>query len=105
MSKSIHMENHVLSMIKGRTSNNPILSKEIERRLQISGVIIRDIVHRARTEENIPICAESKGYFMPQNSLEARRTKNSLRSRAKQNREAADGIEKHYNSDGQLTLI
>lgn len=105
MSKSVHMENHVLAMISDRTNTNPILSRDIERRLSISGVIVRDIVHRARTEQNIPICAEAKGYFMPGNMSEARRTIDSLRSRAKQNREAADGIEKYYNEDKQMRLI
>ena len=105
MSKSVHMENHVVAMISGRTNTNPILSRDIERRLGISGVIVRDIVHRARTEQNIPICAEAKGYFMPDNKLEAERTVRSLRSRAKQLTEAANGIEKHYNKDNQMRLL
>ena len=92
-------------MIQGRDADNPIYSAEIERRLGISGVIVRDIVHRARTEQNIPICAESKGYFMPRDKAEALRTIKSLKSRAKQNNEAAEGIEKHYNKDDQIRLL
>ena len=99
------MENHVIAMIYNKTKNNPILSAEIERRLDISGGVVRDIVHRARTEQDIPICAESKGYFMPRDKVEALRTIKSLRSRANQNNEAADGIEKHYNINSQQRLI
>ena len=105
MSKSQSMESHVIAMIHGRNKDNPILSREIERRLGISGVIIRDIVHRARTEQDIPICAESKGYFMPSNYLDAKRTIESLFSRAKQNREAAEGMIKHYKNIKQMRLL
>jgi len=105
MSKSQSMENHVIAMIYNKTKDKPIFSSEIERRLGISGVIIRDIVHRVRTEQNIPICAESKGYFMPRDKVEALRTIKSLRSRAKQNNEAADGIEKYYQDKDQQRLL
>lgn len=101
MSKDVH----VIAMIQGRTINNPIYSKEIERRLGISGVIVREIVHRSRTEDNLPICSGATGYFMPRNKIEAQRTIKSLYSRAKQNREAAEGIEKHYNEDKQMSII
>ena len=105
MSKSQQMENHVIAMIYNKTKNDPILSAEIERRLDISGGVVRDIVHRARTEQNLPICAESKGYFMPRDKVEALRTIKSLKSRAKHNNEAADGIEMHYAKDDQIRLL
>ena len=105
MGKSESMENHVIAMIYNKTKDKPIFSSEIERSLGISGVIIRDIVHRARTEQNIPICAESKGYFMPRDKVEALRTIKSLRSRASQNNEAANGIEKHYQDKDQQRLL
>ena len=96
---------HVIHMIRSRDVENPIYSPEIERRLGISGVVVRDAVHRARTIDNIPICAGSKGYYMPRDKAEALRTIKSLRSRAKQNMEAADGIEKHYQSEQQQRLL
>ena len=99
------MENHVIAMSYNKTKNDPILSAEIERRLDISGGVVRDIVHRARTEQDIPICAESKGYFMPRDKVEALRTIKSLKSRAKHNNEAADGIEKYYTKDDQISLL
>ena len=105
MSKSNRMEVHVIAMIAERTSQNPIYSKEIERRLGVSGVIVRDVVHRGRTEENLPICGESKGYFMAGNKIEAERTIRSLYSRAKQLREAAEGMERYYIKDSQMSLI
>ena len=105
MSKSHSMESHVIAMIHGRDKNNPKYSREIERRLGISGVIIREIVHRARAEQDIPICAESNGYFMPSNYLDAERTIKSLLSRAKQNREAAEGMIKYYKKIKQMELL
>ena len=105
MSKSKNMQNHVIAMIWDKTKNKPIFSSEIERRLSISGVIIREIVHRARTELNLPICAEHKGYFMPKHKTEAMGTIRSLRSRAKQNIEAADGIETYFEEKNQMRLI
>ena len=105
MSKASRMQNHVIAMIHNRTKENPIYSAEIERRLGVTGVTIREIVHTARTEKNIPICAESKGYFMPSNKAEADRTINSLRSRARQNNEAANGIELFYKTEKQETLL
>ena len=98
-------DNHVIAMIQERTSNNPILSKDIGSRLGISGVAIRDIVHRARVDDNIPICAGTRGYYMPRDMVEAQNTIRSLYSRAKQNRKAAEGIEKFYNQDKQMSLI
>ena len=92
-------------MIQGRDADNPIYSAEIERRLGVNGVQVRDAVHKARTIENIPICAGSKGYYMPRDKAEAIRTIASLRSRAKQNMEAADGIESYYNKEGQMGLL
>ena len=99
------MAHHVIAMIHERSKGNPILSRDIERRLGISGVIVREVVHKARTEENIPICAESNGYFMPSHKVDAERTIRSLRSRAKQLVEAANGIEAHYNKDNQMRLL
>ena len=96
---------HIIGMIEGRKSNNPILSRDLEKRAGVGGVKVREIIHRARTEWNMPICAESKGYFMPSNKLEAERTIRSLLSRAKQLRAAAEGIEKHYMKDNQMRLL
>ena len=95
----------VIHIIQGRNFENPIYSKELERRLGISDVQVRDAVHRARTVDNIPICSGNTGYFMPRDKAEALRTIKSLRSRAKQNNEAADGIEKHYTKDDQMRLL
>tara|TARA_Y100001963_G_scaffold72041_1_gene100141 strand:- start:6389 stop:6667 length:279 start_codon:yes stop_codon:yes gene_type:complete len=92
-------------MIQSRDIDNPIFSAEIERRLGINGVTVRDAVHKARTVDNIPICAGSKGYFMPRDKAEALRTIASLKSRAKQNHEAASGIESYYDTDDQLGLL
>ena len=99
------LTSHIIGIIEERKASNPILSRELEQRAGVKGVKIREIIHRARTEWNMPICAESKGYFMPSNKTEAERTMRSLRSRAKQLIEAADGIEKHYNKDKQMRLI
>ena len=96
---------HVIGIIEGRKSNNPVLSKELEKRAGVKGVKIREIIHRARTDWNMPICAESKGYFMPSNKIEADRTIRSLLSRAKQLREAAEGMEEHYNKEKQMRLL
>ena len=87
---------HIIHMIQERNADNPIYSAEIERRLGVNGVHVRDAVHKARTIENIPICAGQKGYFMPRYKAEALRTIKSLRSRAKQLVEAANGIEEYY---------
>jgi len=88
-----------------RNIENPIFSKEIERGLGISDVAVRDAVHKARTVENIPICSGNTGYFMPRDKAEALRTIKSLRSRASQNNEAANGIEKHYQKKDQQRLL
>ena len=42
---------------------------------------------------------------MPRDKIDADRTIRSLLSRAKQLKEAADGIEKHYNKDDQMRLL
>ena len=99
------LTSHVIGMIEKRKVNDPILSKELEQRAGVSGVKIREIIHRARTEWNMPICAENRGYFMPSNKIEADRTIRSLLSRAKQLREAAEGKEKHYMKDKQRRLL
>ena len=104
MKKKPH-SSHIIHKIHSRTIENPIYSKEIERSLGISDVSVRDAVHKARTIENIPICSGNTGYFMPRDKAEALRTIKSLRSRAKQNNEAADGIEKHYAKDDQIRLL
>ena len=96
---------HIIHMIQERNADNPIYSAEIERRLGVNGVHVRDAVHKARTIENIPICAGSKGYFMPRDRAEAIRTIASLRSRAKQNLEAADGIDQFYKEEDQMRLL
>ena len=96
---------HIIHMIQERNADNPIYSAEIERRLGVNGVYVRDAVHKARTVENIPICAGQKGYFMPRDRAEAIRTIASLRSRAKQNLEAADGIDKFYKKEDQMRLL
>ena len=96
---------HIIDMIKNRNADNPIYSAEIERRLGVNGVHVRHAVHKARTIENIPICAGQKGYFMPRDRAEAIRTIASLRSRAKQNLEAADGIDKFYKKEDQMRLL
>ena len=99
------LTSHIIGMIEGRKASNPILSRDLEKRAGVMGKKIREIIHRARTEWDMPICAESKGYFMTSNKLEAERTVRSLRSRAKQLTEAANGIEKHYNKDNQMRLL
>ena len=104
MAKKPH-SSHIIHKIQSRTIENPIYSKEIERSLGISDVAVRDAVHKARTVENIPICAGNTGYFMPRDKAEALRTIKSLRSRAKQNLEAAEGIEKHYTKNDQQELL
>ena len=104
MAKKPH-SSHIIHKIQSRTIENPIYSREIERSLGISDVSVRDAVHKARTIENIPICAGNKGYFMPRDKAEALRTIKSLRSRATQNNEAADGIEKHYTKNDQQELL
>ena len=104
MKKKPH-SSHIIHKIQTRTIDNPIFSKEIERSLAISDVLVRDAVHKARTVDNIPICAGNTGYFMPRDKAEALRTIKSLRSRAKQNLEAAEGIEKHYTKNTQQELL
>ena len=104
MAKKPH-SSHIIHKIQSRTIENPIYSKEIERSLSIYDVSVRDAVHKARTIDNIPICAGNKGYFMPRDKAEALRTIKSLRSRATQNNEAADGIEEHYNKNDQQELL
>ena len=83
---------YIIHMIQERNSNNPIYSAEIERRLGVNGVNVRDAVHKARTTDPIiPICSGSKGYYMPRDKAETFRTIASLRSRAKRCLEAAAG--------------
>ena len=96
---------YIIDIIKKRTVNNPVLSRDIEQKVGVSGVKVREVIHKARTEWDIPICAESKGYFMPINKLEAERTIRSLKSRAKQLIEASKGIEEHYVKDDQMRLL
>ena len=105
MSRSEHFNPYVIAMIQERTSVNPIKSSEIERRLSISGVTVRQIIHDARTHDNVPICSDSKGYYIASNKIEADATIRQLLSRAKQLRDAAEGMEKHYNKDNQMRLI
>ena len=104
MAKKPH-SSHIIHKIQSRNIENPIYSREIERSLGISDVSVRDAVHKARTIENIPVCAGNKGYFMPRDKAEALRTIKSLRSRAKQNLEAAEGIEKYYTKNDQQELL
>lgn len=105
MNRQTHYNPHVIAMIKTRKSSNPIKSSEIENRIGISGVTVREIIHKARTIENIPICSSSRGYYIASNKIEADETIRQLRSRAKQMVEAAEGMEKHYNNDNQMRLI
>jgi transcriptional regulator of NAD metabolism len=92
--------------IKDHTADKPIYSYQLEEKYHVSGVVIRDAIHHMRTTENIPICSGSKGYFYPRDKAEVQRTINHLRSRAKRNREAAEGIERYYQrSSGQLELL
>ena len=96
---------HIIHMIQSRDIDNPIYSKEIERRLGVNDVQVRDAVHRARVIDNIPLGSGSTGYFMPRDRAEAIRTIASLRSRAKQNLEAADGIDQFYKEEDQMRLL
>ena len=104
MAKKPH-SSHIINKKQSRTKDNTIYSKEIERSLGISDVSVRDAVHKARTIDNIPICSGNTGYFMPRDRAEALRTVASFRSRANQNNEAADGIEKHYTKNDQQELL
>ena len=105
MKKKTYTSSSIIYEIQRRTKDNPIYSKELERLFGVSDVKVRDAVHKARTVENIPICSGNTGYFMPRDKSETLRTVASLRSRAKQNNEAADGIEKGYQDNNQQELL
>lgn len=99
------IKNTVLYTIKSYTKENPIKSREIKAKLGYSDVKIREAVHELRTVDNFPICSGSKGYFYALDISEARHTINHLRSRAREMFEAAEGMEKAFEKDNQLSIV
>jgi len=96
---------NVQSMIEKCDRNHPVKSHHIQTRFQITGVVVREIVHHLREVENIPICSGAGGYFLAQSIGEAQHTIKQLRSRAKSLNRAAEGILDHYRKEEQLSLI
>ena len=92
--KSKQYKWQVMNEIKQYKMNNPIKSKELQVKFGLRGVHIREIVHFLRTEEHLPICSDSSGYFYARNKYEAQHTIAQLRSRIRQINEAVLGIEK-----------
>jgi len=99
------LKSAVLAIIKSRTINNPIRSGEIKRKLGCAGANIREAVNELRAVDHLPVCSGSSGYYYPLDKTEAIHTINHLRSRARAEFKAAEGILKHYESAGQMELV
>ena len=99
------LKGSILYIIKSHTINNPIKSREIKEKLGCVDVVIREAVHELRSVDNIPICSGSKGYFYPLDISEARHSVNRLRSSARELFDAAEGIEKAFEKDKQLSIV
>ncbi len=65
----IDIEKEVLKMISGLDHSRPILSKELERALDISGPMVRAAIRELRRSGE-PIVATEHGYFMATSSKE-----------------------------------
>ena len=102
---SSYTKSSILYVIKSHTKENPIKSREIKEKLGCSDVKIREAVHELRTVDNFPICSGSKGYFYALDISEARHTINHLRSRAREMFDAAEGMEKAFEKDNQLSIV
>ena len=94
----------VLKDIYDATMDNPIKSQVMEKRWNISGTTVREIVHHLRTVDRKPICSDANGYFYAKNRAQAEHTLAQLRSRVKQINEAASALEECFKDEIQGTL-
>lgn len=74
------IKEQIFELITHRGRNNPILSRDIEARLEISGPLVREMV-RVLRRAGEPIVAGEKGYFMAKNVGEVDLIVKDLQSR------------------------
>jgi len=89
---SLLLEKLKIGLANHKGKPNAITSKEIVEKLKpafpgINGATIRVHVHYLRTVEKVFICADSSGYYTPDNEIEAKHQLASIRSRIKELRE------------------
>ena len=63
--------------------NNAVHSRELERRYNISGRVLRSIIRDLRLTGKYPICSCSKGYFYPRTPYEVYETFSRLSASSK----------------------
>ena len=90
--------------IKCRSIRNPILSKVLERDLDVPGAVIRDGV-RALRREGVPVGACSDGYFMAESFAEIEPTIMDLKSRIQSLSVTAKKLGQAFNIDIQTDLF
>lgn len=98
------MKDQIESIIKHRTKDNPIYSAEIERRLEIAGTQVRDLIRELRREGK-PIANSHKGYFWAATYEEIEPTLTDLNSRAISLHETISGLKKIFIEQSQLKLF
>ena len=103
--KKHSLKGSILYIIKSHKKENAIKSKKLRETLGCDGRIIRTLIHELRVEDNIPICSGNNGYFYPDDISEARHSVNRLRSSARELYDAAEGIEKAFEKDKQLSIV
>ena len=91
-------------LIKNRSYQTPIKSKDIEFKLRISGVSVRECVAELRKIHKLPICSGAKGYYFAPNKPHWERTKAQLLSRAKELIKAANSPDEFF-FDGEQSKL
>ena len=86
------------------TSDNPIKSKVIEQKYNLSGEIVREIVRNAR-RNGVPIASDSNGYFYAASQKELKETLDQLRNRAKSILKTINALESVYPNKEQNELF
>lgn len=98
------MTETILRIISEHTTDEPIKSRQIELRTQLSGAEIREIVHELRLSKH-PIASDDRGYYMARSEQELEHTKAQLRSRGSKILEVARALDDCFASKEQLSLL
>lgn len=98
------MKDQVEMKIYIHTKQNPILSSEIEKELDLPGIVVRDIIRELRRESK-PIASCDKGYFWAKNFEELKDTIDDLERREISLRRTRHALENCFSKEAQLPLI
>lgn len=98
------MTETILNIISRHTAEEPIKSRVIEQRTQLSGSELRDIIHELRLSKH-PIASDSEGYYIARSEQELQHTKAQLMSRATKIMEVVKALDKCFESQEQMSLL